>query len=956
MSGTTKVLTFSEGVSVLAPSQSFLSASNVQAYADDAAFVAAKGSAASDSDFYYNTTLDLLRYYSNGAWSNVVDDDSVQQIINKALVDSSTELVDNVDNTKKAKFELSSITPSTTRTLTVPDTDMILSGRDNNETISGAKTFSAPVNVSNTTQSTSKDTGALIVEGGVGIEKDVYIGGNLTVKGTTTTIESTTLDVADQNITVNKGGNQASADDVAGLKVEMSDATHAQLIYDKDVTSKFRIGNVGSEKEVVTTGDSQTLTNKTMTSPVLNTPDINGGTIDDAKINLGTASNTKKIVVSKDTLANLTALTREEGSVFYDTDSDNLVVDDGTVLKAVGGAGAGGINHLSGTNIDAESTVGSWVTYKDASQVTPVDGTGGSPSVTFVRTTSSPLIDNASFLFTKPASDVRGEGFSIDFTIDSAHKCEASMIQFYMTPDTNYVDESLEVFLYDVTNSVFVSVTPSKIKKSSLTERPFFEFQFPSNSSSYRLIFHVNSTTTTGYTVRFDFFEIKPKQSSLHANVTDWITYTPTGGWTGSVSYTGKYRRVGDSMDIDITISTSGAPTGTTLFVNLPVGITIDDTRLSYTGQNNANVLGMTTLFDVGATGVYAPSAVSLSSLTALIPTYDKGDMNLGNISPTAPFTFGAGDFVRIRAWGIPILGWSSGTQIQSIFSGRQIFLDAIRSTNQTGVNPNNSLAQINLNSFNRDTTGMMNIGTYTATIPTSGEYDLVGSIAVTATNVLANQYYAAIKINGVTVFYGQSVWPTAGSAFQTQVTGKRFLNAGDTVTLFLFGAGNNSVSTLTVDGSATNTYLQISKIQAPNQTLASEKVVDIYESNAGTVYTNGNTLVYEDKVSTTHGSYNPSTGVYTCNKAGFLNIVGIIAGTVPSASAGIYIYARKNSADYKIMSENRGIASSGTMYKHFSGKFPCNQGDTFTVNIATDVSFSDLTNAFYNHIAFTLE
>ena len=38
-------------------------------------------------------------------------------------------------------------------------------------------TFAGAVTISDTTQSTSKDTGALIVEGGVGIEKDVHVGG-----------------------------------------------------------------------------------------------------------------------------------------------------------------------------------------------------------------------------------------------------------------------------------------------------------------------------------------------------------------------------------------------------------------------------------------------------------------------------------------------------------------------------------------------------------------------------------------------------------------------------------------------------------------------------------------------------------------------------------------------------------------------------------------------------------
>ena len=63
MAGETKILKFAEGVSVDAPAQSFLSASNIQSYVDDAAYVAAKGTPAAASDIYYNTTDDVIRYY-----------------------------------------------------------------------------------------------------------------------------------------------------------------------------------------------------------------------------------------------------------------------------------------------------------------------------------------------------------------------------------------------------------------------------------------------------------------------------------------------------------------------------------------------------------------------------------------------------------------------------------------------------------------------------------------------------------------------------------------------------------------------------------------------------------------------------------------------------------------------------------------------------------------------------
>lgn len=100
---------------------------------------------------------------------------------------------------------------------------------------------------------------------------NLTVGGNLTVNGTTTSVNSTTLDVTDANITVNNGGDQAAADlDGAGITVEMSNATNAALSYDSTLSSKFKIGEITTQSEVVTVDDTQTLSNKTLSSPVLN--------------------------------------------------------------------------------------------------------------------------------------------------------------------------------------------------------------------------------------------------------------------------------------------------------------------------------------------------------------------------------------------------------------------------------------------------------------------------------------------------------------------------------------------------------------------------------------------------------------------------------------------------------------------------------------------------------------
>ena len=94
---------------------------------------------------------------------------------------------------------------------------------------------------------------------------DLTIDGNLTVSGTTTTIDSTELTVTDANITINNGGTQASADaGNAGLTVEMSDSTDVELGYDSTTASKMALGEIGSQSEVITANHTQTLVNKSL--------------------------------------------------------------------------------------------------------------------------------------------------------------------------------------------------------------------------------------------------------------------------------------------------------------------------------------------------------------------------------------------------------------------------------------------------------------------------------------------------------------------------------------------------------------------------------------------------------------------------------------------------------------------------------------------------------------------
>ena len=63
-----------------------------------------------------------------------------------------------------------------------------------NKDDTGAPAFSKGVNISATTESTSSTTGALIVSGGVGIGKSLFVGGNISAGGTVTYEDVTNVD------------------------------------------------------------------------------------------------------------------------------------------------------------------------------------------------------------------------------------------------------------------------------------------------------------------------------------------------------------------------------------------------------------------------------------------------------------------------------------------------------------------------------------------------------------------------------------------------------------------------------------------------------------------------------------------------------------------------------------------------------------------------------------------
>lgn len=87
---------------------------------------------------------------------------------------------------------------------------------------------------------------------------DITLSGNLTVNGTTTSIDTTNLLIEDNVVILNKNQTGTPATNlVSGLEVERGDATNYQFMF-RELDDTFVIGEIGSLQAVATRQDSPT--------------------------------------------------------------------------------------------------------------------------------------------------------------------------------------------------------------------------------------------------------------------------------------------------------------------------------------------------------------------------------------------------------------------------------------------------------------------------------------------------------------------------------------------------------------------------------------------------------------------------------------------------------------------------------------------------------------------------
>ena len=181
--------------------------------------------------------------------------------------------------------------------------------------------------------------------------------GDLTVQGTTTTLDTTTVQVEDPVMQINYSGGAAGTQQDAGIHVGRTGATDASLIWDHSNTV-WAAGLAGAEVPLVATTTTQTLTNKTLTAP-----DINGGTADSLtsltianNVDVGNFTVRAKGLLADDLTAGRVVFAGTNGVLSDDSDfsfsTDTLTV---TKIGAFEAAGAIDFSDEDMTNVDINS-------------------------------------------------------------------------------------------------------------------------------------------------------------------------------------------------------------------------------------------------------------------------------------------------------------------------------------------------------------------------------------------------------------------------------------------------------------------------------------------------------------------------------------------------------------------------------------------------------------------------
>jgi hypothetical protein len=374
--------------------------------------------------------------------------------------------------------------------------------------------------------------------------------------------------------------------------------------------------------------------------------------------------------------------TSGKNKVYTKSDNKLYTLDSTGTEKAVGtGAGAGGVNFIgqdtswnpnNTDDRDLEGSVGNWLAFANTvAGSLPDNGmTGGTPSVTCTRSTSSPLDKTASLLITKGATNRQGDGCSVVYNVQPAYQGSTATITFPL----NIVSGSLaqgdvKVFVYNVTKSTLITPFNNDVlANGTLTATfPLTAMDASPVNHQYRLGIYFASTAATAVTLKADNFSVSPGQAAYglagsNSGIDTRLTFSAGFGTaTSSIST----RRTGDRYIGDGYL-TAGTTAATAAYITLPSGYSVDTAKTG--SAANLNIVGSWTEvpgsvgpYNLYTGGISGRLYIDPSNPTRIFFASSAGSGALTNLNSNA--VAATGERVNVN-FDVPIAGFDANVTL----------------------------------------------------------------------------------------------------------------------------------------------------------------------------------------------------------------------------------------------------------------------------------------------------
>jgi hypothetical protein len=324
-------------------------------------------------------------------------------------------------------------------------------------------------------------------------------------------------------------------------------------------------------------------------------------------------------------------------------------------------SGAGGSGELNMvTNPSAASAVTGW------------SATGGTWAAPTRTTTSGDLpLENqigTALKLTSPTSALAEASHYISTTLTpgEALKNRKLKVEFYMRPGTNFIAGEWTVSVYSGSTRMPLSTDSSGFTYLPSATGKFTTYFDTDSSTSYTLRFArpINAATNAGV-VNLTNIIVGPGIQASSAAVSAWQTFTPTftNVSIGNGVVNGRYRRVGDSIDLQYSL-VFGSTTSVTGVIrpNLPLSLTIDTTKKASHEQYSGWAYAYDNSAAVVVKGMVRTGNGYLS-IAATTAATGSSAASSGEYTATLPFTWATSDELYADVRGLPIAEWSgSGT------------------------------------------------------------------------------------------------------------------------------------------------------------------------------------------------------------------------------------------------------------------------------------------------------